>query len=93
MNERARAFLREFDALVDTQLAGVARLAHPRIHNWWGRRYLGGTNGAWCYLCDAHIATWSRRWPITAQARAKIAVHRRKHMLEHLDAPALKPEE
>lgn len=45
------------------------------------------SNGAWCYLCDRPIATWSSRWPPTEQAKARIALHRTLHIQERLDAP------
>lgn len=43
-------------------------------------------NGAWCYLCDRPIATWSSRWPVTEQAKALICLHRMSHIQERLDA-------
>lgn len=44
-------------------------------------------SGAWCYVCDSPIVTWSSRWPITEQARAAIAAHRSAHIQGQLDLP------
>lgn len=45
-------------------------------------------NGAWCYLCDKAITSWSSSWPITEQAKAAIAAHRSEHIQRRLDTPA-----
>lgn len=44
--------------------------------------------GAWCYLCNAPIATWDRRWEITVTARLAIQRHRTDHIQGRLDEPA-----
>lgn len=43
-------------------------------------------NGAWCYVCEAPIATWSSRYPVTEQALAAIRLHRTNHLQGRLDA-------
>lgn len=42
--------------------------------------------GAWCYLCQAPIATWSSKWQITEQAKAQISLHRQQHLDGTLDS-------
>lgn len=49
--------------------------------------------GAWCYLCDRPITTWSSRWPVPEVAGARIAEHRNHHIQGRLDAPAPPTEE
>jgi hypothetical protein len=44
-----------------------------------------GRRGAWCYLCDKPIATWSGMWPVPEHAKAAIAVHRSDHIQGRLD--------
>lgn len=41
--------------------------------------------GAWCYLCEEPIATWSSRWPATARARLVVEAHRSQHLQGQLD--------
>lgn len=77
----------------DDELLLAAKRRHPKVRWWWGRRYRDRINGAWCYLCDCHVATWSRRWPITETARLQIAAHRTDHLQGRLDRPATQPEE
>jgi hypothetical protein len=77
----------------DAELTRRARRRRPRIKHWWGRRWQGRQNGAYCYLCNDFIATWSSRWPITEQARQLIAWHREDHLLRRLDGREIKPEE
>lgn len=87
---RARDHQRHSDDR-DTQLTRQARRRRPRISHWWGRRWFDHKNGAWCYLCDEFIATWSRRWPITEQARWEIDWHREQHLRGLLDTPTTNP--
>ena len=44
------------------------------------------TNGAWCYVCDSPITTWSSRYPVTEQALGAIRLHRTQHLQQRLDA-------
>lgn len=44
--------------------------------------------GAWCYLCDSPIVTWSSRWPVTEIALMAIRRHRSEHIQGRLDTPA-----
>lgn len=44
--------------------------------------------GAWCYVCNQPIVTWSSRWPMTQAAKAAIGRHRLSHLQGALDAPA-----
>jgi len=43
--------------------------------------------GAWCYVCEKPIATWSSRWPMTEQAKAAVELHRLQHIQGRLDFP------
>lgn len=43
--------------------------------------------GAWCYLCNAPIATWSSRWQVTETARLAVLAHRIEHIQGRLDMP------
>ena len=91
--ELARAWAEHLDHAIEQGLTELARQKHPRVRGWWGRRWLDGTNGARCYICDEFIATWSSRWPMTAGAKSKIAVHRQMHIRQSLDAWHTQPEE
>jgi len=74
----------------DDQLTLRAQARRPGVRHWWGRRSLHGQHGAYCYLCDEHISTWSSRWPITVQAQVRIELHRQEHIRGELDAAPLK---
>lgn len=50
-------------------------------------------NGAWCYLCMSPIASWSSRWPMTAQARAAVQRHRTQHLQGRLDTAPMQETE
>lgn len=41
--------------------------------------------GAWCYLCDRAITTWSGRWPMTVDAKLAVQRHRAEHIQGRLD--------
>ena len=70
----------------DMVLTEEARLNTPRVRWWWGRRWRDGQNGAWCYLCDRMIATWSSKWPMTLTAVRAVNRHRRQHLQLALDS-------
>jgi len=72
----------------DELLVLAARARESRRRWWWGSRYKDRRRGAWCYLCDRWIATWSSRWPITTQAIIEIRLHRTEHVQGRLDTPA-----
>lgn len=74
----------------DGPLVLAARIVEPRRRWWWGSRYLQGKRGAWCYVCNEFITTWSGRWPITVTAQLEIRAHRTAHVQGRLDTP---PEE
>lgn len=69
----------------DVQLTRLARQHTPGISNWWGRRFKHGRNGAWCYICEHFVATWSSRSPITVEARQVLHEHRVWHIGRLLD--------
>jgi hypothetical protein len=77
----------------DDQLTLKARARRGRVKHWWGRRTRDGHTGAWCYLCDAPITTWSGRWPMTEQARIAIGLHRIDHIQGRLDTSSTKEQE
>jgi len=60
----------------DFALTEQARLAHPAVRWWWGARQVGFTYGAWCYLCEALITTWDRKWGMPAKAGETVLEHR-----------------
>lgn len=60
----------------DLELLQRARLTHPSVRWWWGARLVGFTFGAWCYLCERHVATWDRKYPMTDQAAEAVLEHR-----------------
>lgn len=62
--------------LRDLLLADRARLIRPGVRWWWGERPSPDEGPAYCYLCDAYITSYDRRWPITDTARAAILAHR-----------------
>lgn len=64
----------------DFGLLAVARRRRETVRWWWGQRIVDGTNGALCYLCGYLIVSWSRRYPITEQARRAVLVHRDDHI-------------
>lgn len=64
----------------DALLVVRARAGNPRRRWWWGIRTRDGRSGAWCYLCDRFVATWSGRWPATVTASLEIAAHRTDHI-------------
>ena len=53
----------------------------------------GQRTGAWCYVCNTPIVTWSSRWPVPEIAVAAIAAHRTEHLQGTLDVPAPETEE
>lgn len=77
----------------DDQLTALARQRNARRRHWWGRRTRDGHTGAWCYLCDQFVATWSGRWPQTESARLAIGAHRRLHLRELPDGSQSTPKE
>jgi hypothetical protein len=64
----------------DLALTERARLRHPAARWWWGERLTAGTNGAYCYLCDRHVATWQRSYPTPEVAILAILEHRAEHL-------------
>jgi len=42
-------------------------------------------HGAWCYICNLPIATWSSKYPMTEAARAAVQNHRTDHIQGRLD--------
>lgn len=46
--------------------------------------------GAWCYVCQAPIATWSSRWGITVTAKLAVQRHRTEHIQGRLDTPRIR---
>lgn len=77
----------------DTRLTALACEGRPTVQHWWGRRTHQGRHGAFCYICNDIVATWSSRWPITERAKYKLHAHRAIHIRELLDGSHLKPEE
>ena len=64
----------------DFTLTERARLAHPAVRWWWGARQVGFSYGAWCYLCEALITTWDRKYPMPGKAGEAVLEHRdREH--------------
>lgn len=61
----------------DDRLLRAARLRHPTVAWWWGRRLEGGSARAVCYCCDAVMATWSQRWPMPLIAVDMVDAHRK----------------
>lgn len=43
------------------------------------------TYGAWCYLCERYISTWSSRHPMPDRATMAIGEHRMAHLQGRLD--------
>jgi len=75
----------------DLDMVEFARLRHPAVRWWWGQRVIAKVNGAYCYLCDKHVATWARAWPITNIAVGFILGHRDAHIaatITSLGSPA-----
>lgn len=60
----------------DFALRDRARLLHPSVRWWWGERRNGQQSGAYCYLCDAFIATWHPKYPMPVRAGDEILAHR-----------------
>jgi len=60
----------------DFALTQLAQQLRRGVAWWWGERRDGSTNGAYCYLCSAYIATWDHRWPMPERASAEILDHR-----------------
>lgn len=73
----------------DYVLTDYARVGHPTVAWWWGGRLVDGTFGAWCYLCESHIATWARAWPITVAATAAVLGHRSAHLDGSIPTPGV----
>jgi hypothetical protein len=63
----------------ESKLLALARLSHPTVSWWWGMRKVGNNFGAFCYLHDAMIVTWNRRWPMTTKAKVEVGRHRALH--------------
>ena len=64
---------------LDQRLLSAARLRHPTVAWWWGKRRTEDGPGAWCYLCDQLIVSFALRWPMPKQAVAAVASHRLFH--------------
>lgn len=71
----------------DWSLTERARLIHPTCVWWWGARAIDGTFGAWCYLCERHVTTWHRAFPITQGAITAILTHRDLHLMGRIQTP------
>ena len=67
----------------DLTLTEQAQKAHPGVRWWWNQRLVGHVHGAWCYLCECHISTWARRWPMPQRAVEEVMAHRRGHLEIH----------
>lgn len=61
------------------KLVELARRTHPTVSWWWGMRKVGNDFGAYCYLHDAMVVTWNRRYPMTLKAKVAIGNHRAEH--------------
>lgn len=75
----------------DYILNDYARVGHPTVAWWWGGRIVDGTFGAWCYICERHIATWARTWPITVAATTAVLGHRSAHLDGTIPTPGVNP--
>ena len=75
----------------DLVLTAAATRRHPGVHWWWNQRKIGKTHGAYCYLCDRHVATWARKWPITDKAVEEVMRHRGLHLAQKKGPEALPP--
>lgn len=71
----------------ESELVALAQQGRERVAWWWGARAGRDGFGAWCYLCDRRIVTWSRRWPPTRTAIRAVMEHRTMH-LQELRPPA-----
>ena len=60
-----------------------AQRRHPGVRWWWNQRTVEHVHGAWCYLCDQHVATWARRFPVTNAAVKEVVAHRAWHLAQH----------
>lgn len=76
----AAARLQRYLTADDLHLRDAAMSARPGVHWWWGVRRSGLDNYAHCYLCDAHVAHWSGRNPMTNQAMTRLMEHRTAHL-------------
>ncbi len=76
---RARELQPEADER-DDALTTLARQSVIGVRHWWGRRWLAGQNGAWCYLCQGMICSWPRNQPMPEIARAVVHDHRMWHI-------------
>lgn len=62
--------------LPDFALTGRARLRHPRVVWWWGKRPLLGRPGAYCYLHDGWIGPLGSNRAPSRRALDRILRHR-----------------
>lgn len=70
----------------EEDLMRLARANHPTVAWWHGRRMTPAAFGAYCYVCNSLIVSWSRRWPITNKAKGEIETHKMFHRAEMVSA-------
>lgn len=80
--QRKKSWAESMQLVVDKEDAHILELAranHQLIAWWWGRRQTSENHGAYCYVCDAVVASWDPRWPMTEAAKRKVQDHREYH--------------
>lgn len=70
----------------EDDLVAAGRVGHPTIAWWHGYRMTPVAFGAFCYVCDTLICSWSRRWPITNKAKTAIEDHKMAHRAQMVSA-------
>lgn len=60
-------------------LTDLARVNHPTVSWWWGRRTVDGVGTIVCYICDSEICPWGGQQRTWDAAHERIRIHEKTH--------------